>query len=38
MKSEFCWMIDKFLDVLAIQETQLNNSHRDSEFYIPVLI
>ena len=29
---------DKFLDVLAIQETQLNNSHRDSEFYIPVLI
>ena len=26
---------DKFLDVLAIQETKLNNSHRDSEFYIP---
>ena len=26
---------DNFLDVLAIQETKLNNSHRDSEFYIP---
>ena len=25
----------KFLDVLAIQETKLNNSHRDSKFYIP---
>ena len=26
---------DKFLDVLAIHETKLNNSQRDSEFYIP---
>ena len=26
---------DKFLGVLAIQETKLNNSNRDSEFYIP---
>ena len=26
---------DKFFDVLAIQETKLNNSQRDSEFYIP---
>ena len=26
---------DKFLGVLAIQETKLNNSDRDSEFYIP---
>ena len=26
---------DKFLDVLAIQETKLNNSQRDFEFYIP---
>ena len=26
---------DKFLGVLAIQESKLNNSDRDSEFYIP---
>ena len=26
---------DKFLDVLAIQETTLDSSNRDSEFYIP---
>ena len=26
---------DKFLDVLAIQETKLINSNSDSEFFIP---
>ena len=26
---------DKLFDVLAIQKTKLNNSQRDSEFYIP---
>ena len=26
------------LGVLAIQETKLNNSHRDSEFSLPVLV
>ena len=26
---------DKFLDLLAVQETKLNSSHRGSEFYFP---